>query len=128
MQQPHIPIWVGGKTKPAVRRVARYGTGYHTVASSPSEVRDEVAAVAEEMERAGRDPAEIVVSMLAAFVVTSGRDHLVDLIGEYRDAGLHHLVGIPALQSRGPRAPHERLADAVEDLEQFAVDVLPAVR
>jgi probable F420-dependent oxidoreductase len=130
VQQPHIPIWVGGKTKPALRRVARYGTGYHTVASTPSQIRAEVAAVAVEMERAGRDPAELVVSMLAAFVVASGRDQLVDLIGEYRDAGLHHLVGIPSLRSRDPRgrAPHDRLHDAIEDLEQFAAEVLPAVR
>jgi probable F420-dependent oxidoreductase len=130
VQQPHIPIWVGGKTKPALRRVARYGTGYHTVASTPSQIRAEVAAVAVEMERAGRDPAELVVSMLAAFVVASGRDQLVDLIGEYRDAGLHHLVGIPSLRPRDPRgrAPHDRLHDAIEDLEQFAAEVLPAVR
>ena len=130
VQQPHIPIWVGGKTKPALRRVARYGTGYHTVASTPSQIRDEVAAVAVEMERAGRDPAELVVSMLAAFVVAGSRDHLVDLIGEYRDAGLHHLVGIPSLRPRDPRprAPLERLHDAIEDLEQFAAEVLPAVR
>ena len=130
VQQPHIPIWVGGKTKPALRRVARYGTGYHTVASTPAQVRDEVAAVSAEMERAGRDPAELVVSMLAAFVETTGRDHLVDLIGEYRDAGLHHFVGIPSLQPRDPgaRSPHERLQDAIEDLEEFAADVLPVVR
>jgi len=130
VQQPHIPIWVGGKTKPALRRVARYGTGYHTVASTPAEVRDEVAAVSAEMERAGRDPTELVVSMLAAFVVADGRDHLIDLIGEYRDAGLHHLVGIPSMRSRDPggRSSHARLHDALEDLEEFAADVLPAVR
>jgi probable F420-dependent oxidoreductase len=130
VQQPHIPIWVGGKTGPALRRVARYGTGYHTVASTPAQVRQEVAAVSAEMERVGRDPGELVVSMLAAFVVTDGRDHLVDLIGEYRDAGLHHLVGIPSMRSRGAggRSTHERLDDALEDLEEFAADVLAAVR
>ena len=36
VQRPHIPIWVGGKTAAAHRRVARYGTGYHTVASTPA--------------------------------------------------------------------------------------------
>jgi probable F420-dependent oxidoreductase len=130
VQQPHIPIWVGGKTKPALRRVARYGSGYHTVASTPAQIRDEVAAVSAEMERVGRDPAELVVSMLAAFVVASGRNELVELIGEYRDAGLHHLVGIPSMRSRDPggRSPHQRLQDAVDDLEEFAADVLPAVR
>ena len=66
------------------------------------------------MERAGRDPAEIVVSMLAAFVVTGGADHLVDLIGEYRDAGLHHLVGVPSLRPApaAPTLPHGGSGDA----------------
>ena len=45
VQKPHIPIWVGGKTRPAIRRVACYGTGYHTVGSTPAQVADEVAAV-----------------------------------------------------------------------------------
>ena len=45
VQQPHIPIWVGGKTPAAHRRVARYGSGYHTVASTPAQVADEVATV-----------------------------------------------------------------------------------
>ena len=40
VQQPHIPIWVGGKTPAAHRRVARYGSGYHTVASTPAQVAD----------------------------------------------------------------------------------------
>src|SRR3954452_7397742 len=52
VQQTHIPIWVGGKTPAAMRRVARYGTGYHTVASSPAQLRQELAGVRTELERA----------------------------------------------------------------------------
>jgi probable F420-dependent oxidoreductase len=130
VQRPHIPIWVGGKTKPAIRRVARYGSGYHSVASSPAELAGEVAAVRAEVERAGRDPDQIVVSMLAAFVEGRPAAELVDLVGEYRDAGLHHLVGVPTTRI-GPSAATtdaERLDEALEDLERFAAEVLPAVR
>ena len=95
VQRPHIPIWVGGKTPAAMRRVGRYGTGYHTIGSTPAQLADEVAAVHAELERAGRDPGELVVSMLAAFLSTSGREELIDALGEYERAGLHHLVGIP---------------------------------
>ena len=95
VQRPHIPIWVGGKTPAAIRRVARYGSGYHTVASSPEQVAAEVAAVHAEMEKVGRDPAELVVSMLSAFLGAEGAEQIIDAVGRYAEAGLHHLVGIP---------------------------------
>jgi probable F420-dependent oxidoreductase len=128
VQRPHIPIWVGGKTPAAHRRVARYGSGYHTVASTPGQVADEVAAVRAELERVGRDPNELVVSMLWAFLATDGVQQLVDMIGAYAEAGLHHLVGVPSLTAHRSTTAHERLAATMEDLQQFASDVLPAVR
>ncbi len=129
VQRPHIPIWVGGKTGPALRHVARYGSGYHGVGSTPAELRAELAAVGAAMERAGRDPDEIVVSMLWAFLDVSSRQHLIDLLGEFADAGLHHLVGTPWVD--GPPATGisaaDLLAATVENLERFAADVAPAV-
>jgi probable F420-dependent oxidoreductase len=129
VQRPHIPIWVGGKTPAAVRRVARYGTGYHTIGSTPAQLADEVTAVHAEMERSGRDPGELVVSMLAAFLSTSGRQELIDALGEYEQAGLHHLVGIPWVTpvALGDLSTHDRLTVTLENLEQFAAEVLPAV-
>jgi probable F420-dependent oxidoreductase len=130
VQKPHIPIWVGGKTKAAVRRVARYGTGYHTVASTPAQLADEVAAVKAEMERAGRDPSELVVSMLWAFLGITGKQHLIDTIGEYERAGLHHLVGTPSLRAGNlmDLSTHDRLQATLDDLRVFAAEVLPAVQ
>jgi probable F420-dependent oxidoreductase len=130
VQKPHIPIWVGGKTKAAIRRVARYGTGYHTVASTPAQVAEEVAAVKAEMEGVGRDPDELVVSMLWAFLGISGKDQLIDTIGEYERAGLHHLVGIPSLRPGDAMtlSTHDRLKAALDDLHFFASEVRPLVQ
>ena len=130
VQKPHIPIWVGGKTPAAIRRVARYGTGYHTVASTPAQLADEVAAVKVAMEKVGRDPDGLVVSMLAAFFSATGKQHLIDTLGEYAQAGLHHLVGVPSLRAGGmaEMSTHDRLQAMIEDLQQFAAEVLPAVR
>jgi probable F420-dependent oxidoreductase len=130
VQKPHIPIWVGGKTDAAHRRVARYGTGYHSVASTPAELAKEVAAVRAEMERAGRDPDELVVSMLWAFLSAGGKQELIDTLGEYERAGLHHIVGAPSLQPRdlAELAPHDRLRATLDDLRAFAAEVLPALR
>ncbi|MFN0146561.1 MAG: TIGR03619 family F420-dependent LLM class oxidoreductase [Dehalococcoidia bacterium] len=130
VQKPHIPIWVGGKTPAAQRRVARYGSGYHTITSTPAEVAAEVAAVHGLMERAGRDPDSLVVSMLWAGLGLSGTQQVVDVLGEYARAGMHHLVGIPWLLDGGrfmEMAPHDRLKAQLENMELFADGVRPAV-
>jgi probable F420-dependent oxidoreductase len=130
VQQPHIPIWVGGKTAPAIRRVARYGSGYHTVGSTPQQLAAEVAAVHEAMERVGRDPAELTVSMLWGFQSSRAAQSMIELLGEYEAAGLHHLVGAPVLEPAPalPSDPHDRLRARLEELQRFAAEVLPSVR
>lgn len=130
VQQPHIPIWVGGKTPAAFRRVARYGNGYHTVASTPAQLAREVAAVGAELEKAGRDPAELVVSMLWAFLGVTGKERLIEMLGEYEQAGLHHLVGVPSLRGTDltELSTHDRLRATLDDLREFASEVLPSVQ
>jgi probable F420-dependent oxidoreductase len=130
VQRPHIPIWVGGKTPAAMRRVARYGRGYHTIASTPAQLAAEVAAVGAEMTAAGRDPAELVVSMLWSFRDVTGRQRLIDTLGEYGRAGLHHLVGVPWVEpvDLASLSDADRLRATLDNLEAFAAEVLPAIR
>jgi probable F420-dependent oxidoreductase len=130
VQRPHIPIWVGGKTPVALRRVARYGSGYHTVASSPEQVAAEVAAVHAEMEKVGRDPSELVVSMLWAFAGVEGAEEIIDTVGRYAEAGLHHLVGIPWVEpvSFGRLSAPDRLTATLDNMVRFADEVLPVVK
>ena len=35
VQKPHPPIWVGGESKPALRRVARLGDGWYPASNNP---------------------------------------------------------------------------------------------
>lgn len=130
VQRPHIPIWVGGKTPAAIRRVARYGSGYHTVASSPDQVAAEIGAVHAEMEKVGRDPAELVVSMLWAFLGVEGTQQIIDTVGRYAEAGLHHLVGIPWIEPvhAGHLSAPDRLTATLDNMARFADEVLPAVK
>jgi probable F420-dependent oxidoreductase len=130
VRRPHIPIWVGGKTPPALRRVARYGTGYHAVGSTPEELAAEVATVHDAMARAGRDPAELTVSMLWGFLPSGTAEEVIDLLGRYADAGLHHLVGAPVLHPAppAPTEPHGALTATLDELRRFAAEVLPHAR
>jgi len=41
VQKPHVPIWIGGDSKPALRRVAKYGQGWIiSFRTQPEEVPD----------------------------------------------------------------------------------------
>ena len=63
VQQPHVPIWVGGHSRPALRRVARYGDCWHTTRQTPDFVARNLPYLHEQAERAGRDPADISISL-----------------------------------------------------------------
>jgi probable F420-dependent oxidoreductase len=140
VQEPHIPIWVGGKGPIAARRVARYATGYHTISSTPAEVAAEIKIVNDEVERQGRDPAEIEVSMLGPMVLLDGdpasvrgfpavaggsADQIVETLGQYAEAGLHHALTLPTFSTPAwditPQQHHEAM-------QQLAEEIIPALR
>ena len=63
VQQPHIPIWVGGHSRPALRRAARYGDCWHTTRQTPDFVARNLPYLREQAERSGRDPDSITISL-----------------------------------------------------------------
>ena len=63
VQQPHIPIWVGGHSRAALRRTAKYGDCWHTTRQTPDFVAQNLPYLREQTERAGRDPGSISVSL-----------------------------------------------------------------
>ena len=136
VQKPHIPIWVGGKGSIAARRVARYGSGYHTITSTPEEVAQELQIVSRELEKRGRDLSEIEVSMLGGISLREGsawgssaiiggsKAQIIDQLGAYVRIGMHHLVATPTSGLRGDHTP-QRLMD---DMQYVAEEILPALR
>jgi probable F420-dependent oxidoreductase len=68
LQKPHPPIWIGGHSKAALRRVARYGDGWHPVGSvaavplPPSELRQKLDELRRLTDAEGRDFGRIEIS------------------------------------------------------------------
>ncbi|MCB1745238.1 MAG: LLM class F420-dependent oxidoreductase [Gammaproteobacteria bacterium] len=77
VQKPHPPIWVGGHSRPALRRAARYGDGWHPVGAiaavplPPAEMQGKIDELRRMAERHGRDPQAITISYKAPHYDTS---------------------------------------------------------
>jgi probable F420-dependent oxidoreductase len=111
-QKPHPPIWVGGHSKVALRRVARLGDGWHPVGATPAvPLRPpEMRASLDELRRLAdaerRDFAALTISFKAPLYdprqgVDGGADRrpftgstqaIADDIGIYAGLGVSELI------------------------------------
>jgi probable F420-dependent oxidoreductase len=71
VQKPHPPIWIGGHSPAALRRVARHGDGWHPVGANPAvplrpaELRASLDELYRLTEKEGRDPRALTISFKA---------------------------------------------------------------
>jgi|SRR5262245_2793577 len=137
IQKPHPPLWIGGHSKAALRRVARLGDGWHPVGAnpavplSPTELRTQLDLLARLAEAEGRDPSSLTISFKAP-VYDAGRpvatgsarrpftgsaDQITDDILTYARLGVSELI----FDFRS-----ESLAESLERMERFAAAVKPS--
>ena len=90
IQKPHPPIWVGGESTPALRRVAAFGNGWHCGLVLPERIPGLLDRIRGLMDEAGRDFSELEITALAASDRT--RAHEIDA---YRAAGVDVLYMLP---------------------------------
>jgi probable F420-dependent oxidoreductase len=134
LQRPHPPIWVGGNSARARRRVAEYGDGWHATAMPLEDLKAGITDVGEKWKRRERT-AEPVFSMripcaiegvsqdVLHYPARPGRDRLagsisaiVDRLGTYQELGIRHLALEMSTQS------HEATCAS---LETFATHIRP---
>ena len=60
LQRPRPPIWIGGASEGAYRRVARFGDGWHSTAATPEAFRQGADAVRRFWTEAGRQGAPVL--------------------------------------------------------------------
>lgn len=70
VQKPHPPIWVGGNSLPALRRVARWGDGWQPVALPLSVMQKKMETLQGLMEEQGRDFSSLEITTLAGAEVS----------------------------------------------------------
>jgi len=111
-----IPIWIGGHTAPALRRVAELGDGWHAAFPTATALVPALERLREACARAGRDPASLTLSARVGLPARRPADELLTELHALRDLGVSHVV----LESRA-----RDLADMNATYERFASDVRP---
>lgn len=114
---PKLPVWFGGESGPALRRVAEYGNGWCGFNLTPDEATAKIRRIEELLKASGRKRSDVELA-----VSPYTKPSTVDDLKRYRDAGVDEVV---LIKLRPPRAEKE----VVEDLEQIARDwVEPAAK
>jgi len=93
LQKPHPPIWVGGNTPAALRRVVALGDGWHAMSKTAAELRDALAELRRIADRTGRAWQSIELTMrfeLSEPVLADGVQSVIDRLGEYARLGIRH--------------------------------------
>lgn len=122
IQQP-LPIWIGGNTRAAYQRTARFGQAYHAA----FEPLDVVAGGWQQVQAAcaarDRDPSELRLSlrmyldpksvMEGSKSIAGGRDQLLEKIAAAQAIGVDHILLDPVA-----RGGIEGRLDAVSDFMQ----------
>ena len=144
--QPDLPMWIGGSTEAAIRRTAKYGTGWQAGAETPALVAPVVARIREAAVAAGRpidedhygagipfrfgtldDPG--IARAMEAYVKRSGNDPMqyfgvgdattiLDRIAAYVEAGISKFILRPLAKGDD---------DMLAQTRRLVEEVLPAV-
>ena len=80
VQKPHPPIWVGGESRPAIRRAAQLGNGWYPIGSNPQFPMGEPEALAAGMRRLSRQAEQAGRSMSDIDIIY--RTHQYQLVPE----------------------------------------------
>ena len=138
VQKPHPPIWIGGESPPALRRVAQLGDAWFPIGLNPrfpvptakrySEYLERIRRYAED---AGRDPSTIDLAYRGSWFndreprmlptgerqsFTGSAEQIAEDIGEFDSIGVRHLL----FDFSGAD-----LNDTLERMEYFATRIKP---
>lgn len=107
VQQP-FPVHVGGESDAALARAGRSGDGWLGMEHDPRSAAGQVERLRRHAEAAGRDPAEVEVTVMA-----EARGDDVPAVDAYARAGVDRLIVVPWRRTRDALAGMERLAAQV---------------
>ena len=136
VQKPHLPLWIGGNTRRALRRVVEFGDVWHPSRTNLDLLAEMTPRLWKLAERAGRDPQEIGIAVRQPLKFSSDSavstnewpllgtvKTVIDNVAGFSNAGVGYLVmdtfyGIPELHG-------ETVDSILATMERFATEVIP---
>jgi probable F420-dependent oxidoreductase len=109
-----IPIWIGGHTPRALRRVVALGDGWHAAFPSPAKLGEALGHLREACRRAGRRPETLTISARMGLPARRPTAEILSEVRALRDLGVQHLILEPAARD---------LASMTAAIERFANEV-----
>lgn len=129
VQKPHPPVWIGGRSRRALRRAVELGDYWHPSQMAPKELAKNVAYMRRHSESVGRaSPPGVSFRATLNFTGDSASGHRPPLHGspedviadlqEYSEAGVDHTI----MEISGDGYP-----DMFRSMERFMTEVKPRV-
>jgi alkanesulfonate monooxygenase SsuD/methylene tetrahydromethanopterin reductase-like flavin-dependent oxidoreductase (luciferase family) len=127
-RQRPLPIWVGGSSKPALRRAAERGDGWLPQGTSRADLPDQMAYLLEHRKRThGDEPIDLGTITEVLYVgqpswdvgeatLTGPADLVADRLNEFGAMGVSHLQ---------VRFRNRSLDELLDQMDAFARDVAP---
>jgi len=127
-RQAHVPIWVGGSSKPALRRAAERGDGWLPQGTPRDEMPASIAYLREHRKRTrGDDPIDIGVVTEMLYVGEPGWD-----VGEHTISGKADGIaerlrefGAMGVNSLQVRFRNRTLQELLDQVDAFGAEVAP---
>jgi probable F420-dependent oxidoreductase len=143
-----LPVWFGGRTKAALRRLARFGDGWYTYATPRPQLRERIDYIRSQPAFQERPrPLEIVLGLFEGYrdpvthkvvrqpEIVFEKEPILAQVQELADAGAtmteaNDLLGTGKYQNDRPDAPPKThsFSEWLERVHWFAEEILPDAR
>lgn len=138
VQSPHPPLWIGGESGPAMRRVAAVGDVWYPFASNPKfrlasadAYRERAQRVKQAVAEAGRDPESVGLAYNSPYhsetaVQLDGQRIAMTGTGEQRASDARAFAEAGA-QTMMVNLTANTRSEMLDRMERFAAEVMPLV-
>ena len=95
VQKPHPPLWVGGDSPGAFRRVVTLGDGWHATSKTPAQFDEAAERLRKAADAAGRGFDTIELSLrfgLTDDLLAKGPQAVIDTLAAYARVGCRHIM------------------------------------
>jgi alkanesulfonate monooxygenase SsuD/methylene tetrahydromethanopterin reductase-like flavin-dependent oxidoreductase (luciferase family) len=125
-QRSGPPIWVGGNSERALRRVATHGDGWHPTSRLPiAEMTEKITRARDAASKIGRKPEDIALTLrwnaFPDLAVTANRSVVAQKLWDYREAGVEYIC----IDFNIPQPASMDMID--ENMERLMGEILPTL-